>query len=169
MAEDEKQSETPEQGGGMFKKVLFGGAALLLVAIGIVAGSMLMGNDEPDPAEAEESAEAQASGPPIYQSLHPPLVVNFQSESGESHFMQITMEVMSRDQGAINAVREHTPVIRNGLILLYGNAIYESVTTREGKEQMLAEGLADIRRIRNEQGSDGDAVEAVYFTSLVIQ
>ncbi len=76
---------------------------------------------------------------------------------------------MSRDQGAINAVREHTPVIRNGLILLYGNAVYEVVTTREGKEQMLADGLAEIRRILDEQEGDGEAVEALYFTALVIQ
>lgn len=170
MAEEETDIEAPAKGGGMGKTLILAGAGLVLVALGIFVGPMLLGGgDEPAEGEDGEFAEAPSSGPPIYQSLHPPLVVNFQSETGNAHFMQITMEVMSRDQGAINAVREHTPVIRNGLILLYGNAVYEAVTTREGKEQMLADGLAEIRRILDEQDSNGDAVEALYFTALVIQ
>ena len=169
MAEEEKDTEAPAKG-GMGKTLILAGVGLVLVAVGIFVGPMpIGGGDEPAEGEEGEVAEAPASGPPIYQSLHPPLVVNFQSESGNSHFMQITMEVMSRDQGAINAVREHTPVIRNSLILLYGNAVYEAVTTREGKEQMLADGLAEIRRILDEQEGDGEAVEALYFTALVIQ
>ena len=79
----------------------------------------------------------------------------------------MTMEVMARDQGVINSVREHTAVIRNNLILLYSSAVYEEITTREGKEQMLADGLAEIQSVMEELGESG--VEAVYFTSLVIQ
>ena len=82
--------------------------------------------------------------------------------------MQITLEVMSRDQGVINDVRDHTPMIRNSLILLYSGAVYEEVTTREGKEQMLADGLAEIRRVMADS-TDAELIEAVYFTALVIQ
>ena len=82
--------------------------------------------------------------------------------------MQITMEVMSRDQSVINAVREHTPVVRNALILMFGTAEYEAVVTREGKEQMLDDALAEIQQVMQERiGEPG--IEAVYFTSLVIQ
>ncbi len=111
--------------------------------------------------------ESVAGEPALYQSLHPPLVVNFKDSLGESHFMQLTMEVMARDQDTINAVREHTPVIRNSLILLYSGVIYDEITTREGKEQMLADGLAEIQKVMAERGETG--IEAVYFTSLVIQ
>ena len=55
------------------------------------------------------------------------------------------------------------------MILLYGQSVYEEVTTREGKEQMLADGLAEIQRIMAEETGDGSGVEAVYFTALVIQ
>ncbi len=172
MDENEEETEAPEekQGGGLVKKLIFAGAGLVLVVVGIVVGPMLLGGDE-ESAEGEETEEAAepVSGPPIYQSLHPPLVVNFQSEAGDSHFMQITMEVMSRDQGVINGVREHTPVIRNNLILLFGNAVYEEIQTREGKEQMLADGLDEIRRVMEQQTGEGDGVEALYFTALVIQ
>jgi flagellar FliL protein len=78
------------------------------------------------------------------------------------------MEAMARDQEVINAIREHTTVIRNNLILLYGSASYEAVTTREGKERLLAEGLAEIRAIMKPHIGDGE-VEALYFTGLIIQ
>ncbi len=122
------------------------------------------------PAEdAEAAAEAAPSADPaLYTSLHPPLVVNFKDSLGDSHFMQITMEVMSRDQNAINAVREHVAVIRNNLILLYSGVIYDEITTREGKEKMLADGLAEIQQVMTEQTGE-PGVEAVYFTALVIQ
>jgi len=169
MAEEESATEDAAQsGGGMMKKLIFAGIGLVLVGAGIFAGLTFLGGDEP--AEGEEVAEAAdaADGPALYTSLHPPLVVNFNDSVGDAHYMQITMEVMARDQNVINSVREHTPVIRNSLILLYSGAIYEEITTRDGKEKMLADGLAEIQSVMTEQiGEPG--VEAVYFTALVIQ
>ncbi len=168
MADEANETQEAASGGGMMKKLVLVGAGALLLGVGVFAGMTFLGGEPP----AEETADAEeaepASGPAIYQSLHPPLVVNFKDSIGESHFMQITMEVMSRDQNIINLVREHTPLIRNSLILLYSGAVYEEITTREGKEKMLADGLAEIQRvIEDETGETG--VEAVYFTALVIQ
>ena len=169
MAEEATNDEAPEEAkGGLMKKLVLGVGLLAAIGGAAFAGKTFLGGEEP--AEGDEAAaEAEpADAPPIYQSLHPPLVVNFKDEVGNSHFMQITMEVMARDQVVVNSVREHTPVIRNALILLYANAIYEEVATRAGKEKMLADGLAEIQRVMTEQiGEPG--VEAVYFTSLVIQ
>ena len=98
--------------------------------------------------------------------------MNFNDDAGDAHFMQITMEVMSRDQTVINLVRENTAVIRNALILLYSGSIYEEIQDREGKEQMLADGLAEIRRVMTETTGEEEmetSIEAVYFTALVIQ
>ena len=82
--------------------------------------------------------------------------------------MQITLEVLSRDQVIIDEVRNHAAVIRNSLILMYGSVNYDFVTTREGKEKMLADALEEIRGIiERETGETG--VEAVFFTNLIIQ
>ena len=171
MAEEQVQEEAAEEkSGGMGKMLMFGGIAVVMLVVGIFAGPAVMNMISPPPAEeGAESADApQAKGPAIYQSLHPPLVVNFKGSAGDSHFMQITMEVMSRDQAVINAVRDHTPMIRNSLILLFSGAVYEEVTTREGKEQMLADGLAEIRKVMADS-TEAELIEAVYFTALVIQ
>ncbi|MCH9695717.1 MAG: flagellar basal body-associated FliL family protein [Gammaproteobacteria bacterium] len=169
MAEEATETDTAEAaaGGGMKKMIMIGGA-LALIGGGVFAGMTFMGGDEPQEGDEVAEAAAVSEAPALYQSLHPPLVVNFKDNAGDSHFMQVTMEVMSRDQEVINAVREHTPVIRNALILLYSGAIYDEVTTRDGKQQMLADGLAEIQTIMTERiGEPG--VEAVYFTALVIQ
>jgi flagellar FliL protein len=171
MAEEQVQEEgVEEQSGGKSKMLLIGGIAVVMLLVGIFAGPAVMNMISPPAAEegAEADNVAKAKGPAIYQSLHPPLVVNFKDSVGDSHFMQITMEVMSRDQGVINDVRDHTPMIRNSLILLFSGAVYEEVTTREGKEKMLADGLAEIRKVMADS-TDAELIEAVYFTALVIQ
>lgn len=168
-ADGEAAEGEEAKGGGMMKKLLIGIVALVLVGGGVFAGMTFFGEDAlpEDGEEIVEDAEP-AKSPPIYQSLHPPLVVNFKDAAGDAHFMQVTMEVMARDQEVINAVREHTPVIRNSLILLFSSAIYDEVTTRAGKEKMLADGLAEINEVMTHETGE-PSVESVYFTALVIQ
>lgn len=171
MADEENTEAAAEDapGGGMKKMIVFGVIGLVLVAVGIFAGPAVMNMmSPPEEVDADDAVADVAADPPIYQSLHPPLVVNFKDEAGDSHFMQITMEVMSRDQGVINSVRENVAVIRNALILLYSGAILEEIETRDGKEQMLQDGLDEIERVMVETTGEG-GVEALYFTALVIQ
>lgn len=173
MADEEQiegeATEAPE-GGGMKKMIIFGVAGLVLLVSGIFAGPAVMNMiSPPEETEGEEEVVAEvSSSPPIYQTLHPPLVVNFKDENGDAHFMQITMEAMSRDQLVVNALRDNVAVIRNALILLYSGAVYEEVTTRAGKEKMLTDGLSEVERVMKETTGKG-GVEALYFTGLVIQ
>lgn len=165
-------AEAPK--GGMMKKLIMAVVALALVGVGAFAGLTLMGGAEPavdedgNPiVEAEEEVE-KGDGPTFYSNLAPPLVVNFKDRIGDDHVMQVTLEMMARDQGTINQVREHIPIIRNALILLYSDYLYEDVSTREGKEKMLEEGLAEIRALMTKTIGK-PAVEEIYFTGLVIQ
>ncbi len=178
--EDGEIQETPEttetSSGGMVRKLMLGGIAVVLIGVGVVAGPIVMNMISSPPAEEGEEVAAEeveepaddSSGPALYVNLHPPLVVNIKDSVGEAHFMQITMEVMARDQELLNSVRDHVAVIRNNLILLYGSADYEYVTTRPGKEKLLADGLAEIQKIMLQKVGN-DNVEALYFTSLIIQ
>ncbi|MBT8099827.1 MAG: flagellar basal body-associated FliL family protein [Gammaproteobacteria bacterium] len=170
MADEDKDQEATEEasGGGMKKMIMLGGIAVVMLVAGIFAGPAIKNMISPPPEDAEAVAEEPADDPPLYTSLHPPLVVNFKDSLGDSHFMQITIEAMSRDQNEINAIREHVAAIRNALILLYSSANYEEVTTREGKQKMLSDGLAEVQRVMTEITGEPSA-EALYFTGLVIQ
>lgn len=172
MADEQNEVEDVAEasGGGKMKIIMIAVGAILLLVVGVFAGPAIMNMISPPEATDEEAIveDGPNTDPAIYTSLHPPLVVNFKDSVGDSHFMQITMEVMARDQNLINSVRDHVPVVRNSLILLYSAAVYEEVTTPDGKKQMLADGLKEIQRVIEETTGE-TGIEAVYFTSLVIQ
>ena len=105
--------------------------------------------------------------PPIFLPLNPPLVVNFEVDQ-VVRFLQLTIEVMARDQEVIDQVQLHMPVIRNNLLFLFGAQDYAEINTRAGKEQLRAQALEEIRAVLvKNTGQAG--VEDVYFTSFVVQ
>lgn len=118
---------------------------------------------------AAAEAEAPASGKPaaIYLALTPAFVVNLE-DSEAMRYMQVDLEVMARNQKAIEDAKNHMPRIRNALLLLYGQQHAFDLSSRAGKEALQAKSLAEIQRVlKDETGSPG--IEAVYFSSFVIQ
>ena len=114
-----------------------------------------------------KTAKGAPKAPPIYLAMEPPFVVNF-TASSDVRFMQVSLQVASRDQAVIDGVKEHTPAIRNGLVMLFTGQDPVALNTREGKEKLLKDCLDEINRVLKEQtGSAG--VENVYFTSFVMQ
>jgi flagellar basal body-associated protein FliL len=116
----------------------------------------------PPPSEHGEG-EAKAS---LFYPIDPPLVVNFEDGSAV-RFLQISMEVMGRDQKGIDSVQRNMPMIRNNLLLLMSNRDYQSLMSREGKEKLRQEALTEIRAVQKKQG--GADVEDLLFTSFVVQ
>jgi len=102
----------------------------------------------------------------VFYAIDPPLVVNFEDGSAV-RFLQISMEVMAKDQKAIDSVQKNMPLIRNNLLLLMSNRDYQSMMSREGKEKLRSEALAEIRNVQKKQG--GDDIDDVLFTSFVVQ
>jgi flagellar FliL protein len=102
----------------------------------------------------------------VYYAIDPPLVVNFEDGS-VVRFLQITMEVMAHDQKAIDSVQKNIPLIRNNLLLLMSNRNYQSLMSREGKDKLREEALAEIREVQKKQG--GADIDDLLFTSFVVQ
>jgi flagellar FliL protein len=145
--------------------VLIGsGTAAALYFAGIF-GSPASGS----PAAGEVAAEAKPKPlkPAIYVPLDPPLVVNFE-RNGRMGFLQATLQVMTREQAVQEAISRHMPVIRNNLLLLLSAKTYADVASREGKEQLRQEALAEINRVLGEQQVEGLA-DDLYFTGFVMQ
>ena len=116
----------------------------------------------PPPAEHGEG-EAKAS---LFYPIDPPLVVNFEDGSAV-RFLQISMEVMGKDQKGIDSVQRNMPLIRNNLLLLMSNRDYQSLMSREGKDKLRQEALTEIRAVQKKQG--GADIEDLLFTSFVVQ
>ena len=107
-----------------------------------------------------------AGKPSVYYAIDPPLVVNFEDGSAV-RFLQITMEIMAHDEKAIESVQRNIPLIRNNLLLLMSNRNYQSMMSREGKEKLRQEALAEVRAVQKKEG--GPDVDDVLFTSFVVQ
>ncbi|MEL7298504.1 MAG: flagellar basal body-associated FliL family protein [Pseudomonadota bacterium] len=152
------------------KKMIIIVALVAVVAAGAgVAVPMLLNKPEPVAAAQPAEEEAVATGEDaIYEGIHPPLLINFLDERGKGRFLQISLEVMTRQQSVVDAIKAHNAVIRNNLILLYGEIKLADVNTRDGKTEMLAQALTEINSILKQQTGE-EGVEAVYFTNLVVQ
>ena len=141
-------------------------AALVLAAGGGAAWRFM----KPQPAEpgkpVAETSSARAAA--IYYKFDPAFVVNFGSD-GNTRYLQITLEAMSRDQAVIDEIKNNEPAIRNDLVLLYSAQQPEALLAPEGKERLRAATLEAVRKTITAEGAKPEAVEAVYFTSFVIQ
>ena len=128
------------------------------------------------PAEASAPApagEATAeAGPhkaaPLYYKFDPAFVVNFGSP-GNVRYLQIMIEAMSRDAKIMDELKVVEPAIRNDLMLLFSSQQYEDLLTQDGKEKLRKATLDSVRKALAAEGGNPEALENVYFTSLVIQ
>jgi flagellar FliL protein len=77
------------------------------------------------------------------------------------------MELMAHDQKAIDSAQKNIPLIRNNLLLLMSNRNYQSLMSREGKEKLRQEALAEVRAVQKKEG--GSDIDDVLFTSFVVQ
>ena len=146
--------------GALYFAGLIGGSGEATVVEGTAA-------DAKAGSAAKSASKAAPKSPQLYLPMDPPFVVNFDAAAGV-RFMQITLQVAARDPLIMDRVKEHTPAIRNGLVMLYSSQDPVALNTRAGKEALLKESLDEINRVLKEQtGSAG--VENVYFTSFVMQ
>jgi flagellar FliL protein len=143
--------------------IVIAGAALLLV--GLAAAFFLTRSSA---AGHGKAAVHKPAGPPLYYALDPPFVVNFQADQ-LMRFLQVSVEVMSRDPKTLDLLKDNDPVLRNDLLILFANQKYTVLATPSGKEELRTEALAAIRKDLAQAGGDPKLVEAVYFTSFVMQ
>lgn len=147
------------------KGLILIGAALVLAGGGAGAWFMLGGKDE---GTAEQAAVQEVKLPAQFVALDPPFVVNFQP-GASARFLQVAVQLMTRDPALAASIGHLTPIIRNDLLLLFGNKQVEEVSTPEGKEALRLATLEAVRRIIASEGGNAEALEAVYFTSFVMQ
>ncbi len=180
-AADEAPPPPAQISGGIMGTLMKGAGAFVLTLLAVILGGFInaklhpmpnlqMGKDGvitpivPVPAATHDEKGSPKTA--VYYAIDPPLVVNFEDGSAV-RFLQITMEIMARDQQAIDSVQKNIPLIRNNLLLLMSNRNYQTLMSREGKEKLREEALAEIRAVQKKQG--GEDVEDLLFTSFVVQ
>ncbi len=124
--------------------------------------------DKADKGKSEKSDKGAKKGPPLFYKFDPAFVVNFGGE-GSARYLQVTVEAMSRDQTILNTLKEDEPAVRNDLVMLFSAQDNATLMSAEGKDKLREQTLDVVRKVLSEEGVKGSQVEAVYFTSFVIQ
>lgn len=157
------------------------GAVLLLAAGGGTWFALrLLSGDKAPPAEvkadaAAPAAEAKNEKPApkpahkdaLYDVLDPPFLANYQV-LGRSHYLQLSLAVMARDEGAIEAVNNHMPLLRNRIVMLLSGEAFEQLQSDEGRVQLQQKLLAAIQEILKKETGKLQ-IEQVFFTNFVMQ
>lgn len=161
-----------EKGKGGMKKIIIIVLALLVVGGGAAAYFMVGGDaDQPSTdqgdtnvAEAEQSEDFDQD--PIYLPLNPAFVVNFE-HNGSIRYLQLSLQIMSYEQDAIDKVSNNMPAVRNSLIMLFSGQDYDYLNTVEGKESLRKEVLNSIHQVV--RFKNNLKVNDVFFTGFVMQ
>jgi flagellar FliL protein len=158
--------EAAPSGQGTKKLLILIVVAMLVLVGGGIAAWLAFGAAQS--GKKPGSAAHAPLAPPQYVALDPPFVVNFENDQ-QVRFLQVTAQLMSRDVSTIELLKANDPVVRNDLLLLFGGQKYSVIATREGKEQLRSQTLAAVRKVVAAAGGKPERVEAVYFTSFVMQ
>ena len=152
------------------KQTLTTGAIVLIaVLLGEIAAPFITPFVHgPASVQAEAEAELAARGPALYTPFDPPLLANFVDDKGATRYLQLGVQAMARDQKVIDSLQLHAPALRNAFLMLIANQDYTDTLTRDGKERLRSDMLLEARAIlKRNAGVDG--IEALYFTSFVVQ
>jgi flagellar FliL protein len=122
---------------------------------------------EAETAEEGDEDKAAKGKTAAYLDFEQPFIVNFQDEQ-QLRYLQVGVAVMAHDPGMTATVKQHMPVIRNNLVMLFSSQTRQSIASREGKEKVRAEAQAEVQKILTDQ-TGKPVIEQLYFTSFVMQ
>jgi flagellar protein FliL len=142
--------------------------ASAVVVLGGGAGAWFAFGGKGDAKEGQPKEAAHEPKLPAQFVTLEPFVVNF-GPGSSVRFLQIAAQLMTRDPHMVEFLEHNTPIIRNDLLLLFGNKQPDEVSTNEGKEALRAAALEAVRKIVAAEGQKPEALEGVYFTSFVMQ
>ncbi|MGX2041281.1 flagellar basal body-associated FliL family protein [Methylocaldum sp. MU1018] len=153
-------------------------ASIVFIVLGAVSATLvvvfaalyflgIVPPEHPPEAASASSGEARAL-PMIYYALDPAFVVNFKSNP-DARLLQVGFSVASKNQAVIDAVKKHSPMIRNNVLLLLSGQDPAALKTAEGKEALRGRLLDEINAIVSKQTGRRDGVEEIFFTGFVMQ
>jgi flagellar FliL protein len=146
--------------------LLIGIAGAVLLACGGTGAWLLLAHNAPKTTHA--ATPPPPSGPPLYVALDPPFVANFQGDQ-QVRFLQITAQIMTHDPKTVEALKGADPIIRNDLLMLFSNQKATDLASSEGKGKLRAAALEAVRKVLAANNGKPERVDAVLFTTFVMQ
>lgn len=148
-----------------------GKAFLLIAVIAAVAAAGGAGwyfAQKKTTGHAAAPVAAKIPAPAQYFPLDPAFVVNLNNASSGAQFLQVEIQLMTRDPAALEILKQQAPGIRAKLLMQLSQVNADSLTTLEGKEALRKQALASVKTMMTAE-TGRPIVEDLVFTSFVMQ
>lgn len=118
-------------------------------------------NSESDDASEQTETKAQ------YIQMDPAFVISYQV-GARARFLQMRLELMTRNSKVAEAITNEMPMLRNTVVILMGQQDFASLRTQAGREALQTTLLTTLNTALAEEASI-KGIEAVLFTDYVMQ
>jgi len=106
--------------------------------------------------------------PAQYFALEPAFVVNLNGPIDGPRYLQVEVQLVTRDPAALEAIKTHAPALRARLLMLFSQVGPAQIADIAGKKKLQADSLAEVQKVlKAETGSNG--ADDLLFTSFVTQ
>ncbi len=143
-------------------------AVIAVVAVAAAGGAGWYFAQKKTGDHAAESATPRIPAPAQYFPLDPAFVVNLNNASSGAQFLQVEIQLMTRDPAALETLKQQAPGIRAKLLMQLSQVDADSLATVEGKETLRKQALDTVRKMMTAE-TGKPIVEDLVFTSFVMQ
>ncbi|MDX5936074.1 flagellar basal body-associated FliL family protein [Acidithiobacillus thiooxidans] len=156
--------------------ILIAVIVLLVIAGAAVWWFMMRSTSAPTPAQVAQQQAQQKLKNTKFIDLGS-LVTNLQSADGNTHYIQVQVQLKTYDPTVEASVKSYMPEIRNGILLLLSAQNADTVSQPAVRDQLLQKIKEQVNKVLE---TDGGAlakpapektppIAAVYFASFVVQ
>ena len=190
MAEEELELDVNQSKGSKMTTILLIVLIVLVLIIGGAGAWYFLVKADNGESSGSADKEEVALGPLQYHTMTPEFVVNFGPDS-KVRYLQVDLEIATRDEAALQTVITYRPVLRNDILVILSGLSFDELKSRNGKEALQKKLLNSINKVvvaashtasddeKKDDGHDADTssesmhvkgpIENVYFTSFIMQ
>jgi flagellar FliL protein len=158
---NEDEGITPKK--SFFKWILLTGIVLFVVIGGYFGWTLFVKGGEGVAGISEPLLKLREEKPVIYPLN--PFIVNLMDKSGlGKRYLKVTMKLEVGNEKDKDLLADHTPQIRDTVLLLLSSLTFKDINSIEGKIDLKQSLMARINRVLG----DG-RVRTIYFSEFVVQ
>lgn len=164
-AEQEQAVDEAASGGGKKTIIMFAVVVVVAIAASVFGTMMYLGGTEEPVAQGE--APTDKPMPALYHSLRPSFIINYHTGS-KPRLLQADLTVMARDPGVVEALVDHSPLVRSHIVNFLTDQDFFVLQTHAGKEDLRL-GLRDMLDDLLREHASVSGVQSVLLTNFVMQ
>lgn len=164
-----KKGEAKEKKAGGAKQMILIGTIVLVLAAAAGGGVWFFTSRKAGGEHAKEAPKTvEVPKPAQYFAMDPPFVVNLNGPTDGPRYLQVEIQLMTRDPEELKSITENAPAIRAHLLMLLSTVQVADIADLAGRQKLQARALADAQKVMTAE-TGKKCVEDLLFTSFVTQ